>query len=139
MSAPALVLDSFAILAVLEDDAGAQQVVDLLLAETGALYLSAINLGEVYYVVARRHGEPAADQVIRAIHQEERLTIMDATWPRIKAAARLKAAGGLSYADAFGLALAQELSASLVTGDPELRQAAAKHGIPLVWLGQSGD
>lgn len=135
MSAPAYVLDSYAVLAVLADEPGAQQVADLLLAETGPLYLSAINLGEVYYIIARRHGEEAAEQVSRAIHQEERLTIMEATWPRIKAAARLKAAGGLSYADAFALGLAQELNAPLVTGDPELYRAAGRLNVDLVWLG----
>ncbi len=120
---------------MLADEPGAQTVADLLRAATGPLSLSAVNLGEVYYVVARRHGETVAEQVVQAVHQEERLAIVEATWPRIKAAARLKAAGGLSSADALALGHAQELNAPLVTGAPELQAAAGRFGVELVWLG----
>lgn len=135
MSAPLAVLDSYAILALVAEEPGAQQVADLLLAEAGSLFMSAINLGEVYYIIARRRGEAAAQQVIGAVQQEEHLTIVEASWPRIQAAARLKAAGGLSSADAFALGLAQELKAPMVTGDPELQTAASRFGVDLIWLG----
>ena len=129
------VLDSYAILALLEDEPRAQAVADLIVADTLQLFLSIINLGEVFYIVWRRHGEAAARAVGRSLWQEDRLTIVEASWPRVEAAARLKAAGGLSYADAFGLGLAQELAACLVTGDPELRSAAARWRVDLLWLG----
>jgi len=129
------VLDSYALLALLADEPGAQVVADLILADTVKLFLSIINLGEVYYLVWRRHGEAAARAVGQNLWQEDRLTIMEASWPRVEAAARLKAAGGLAYADAFGLGLAQELAACLVTGDPELRSAADRFGVDLLWLG----
>jgi predicted nucleic acid-binding protein len=56
----------------------------------------------------------------------------DATETRILAAAWLKSKYSISYADAFGASLAQELSALLVTGDPEFK--AIKGGLSLFWL-----
>ena len=76
-----------------------------------------------------------AEEIVRGVRQEERLNIAEVSWPRVKHAARLKAGGGLAYADAFVLGLAQEIGASLVTGDPELRVAANRLGVELVWIG----
>jgi len=42
---------------------------------------------------------------------EEKLTLIEAPWSRVKEAARIKAGGGLSYADAFVLGLAREIMA----------------------------
>jgi predicted nucleic acid-binding protein len=130
------VFDSYALLALMEDEPAAQTVADIILDATAETYVSVINLGEVYYIVWRRHGEEAAEEVVHGVKQEERLVIAEATWLRVKGAARLKAAGGLAYADAFVLGLAQELSAALVTGDPELRSAGARLGVELVWIGR---
>jgi ribonuclease VapC len=51
---------------------------------------------------------------------------------RILAAARIKAQYPLSYADAFVVALAQELGATVVTGDPEFKNVAAI--VNVMWL-----
>ena len=82
----------------------------------------------------RRQGEDAAAELVRGVRQEDRLVIAEATWTRVKAAAAIKAGGGLTFADAFGLGLAQELGACLVTGDPE-PVAAAKVNVELLWIG----
>jgi predicted nucleic acid-binding protein len=129
------VLDSYAVLALMEDEPGAQVVADILLNETAERYLSVISLGEVYYIVFRKHGEAAAEEVGRGVRQEEGVQISEVNWSRVKDAARIKAGGGLAYADAFVLGLAQELGARLVTGDPELRLTAGRLGVELVWLG----
>jgi predicted nucleic acid-binding protein len=128
------ILDSYAVLALIADEPGAQIVADVLQDETAAPYLSAMNLGEVYYIVCRRHGEAMAEELVGIIRQEEGLVIAEVTWPRIREAARIKAGHRLAYADAFVLGLAQELDACLVTGDPEIRMAAVKLGVELVWL-----
>ncbi|AEB07952.1 type II toxin-antitoxin system VapC family toxin [Desulfobacca acetoxidans] len=130
------VLDSCALLALAEDELGAQTVADIILDEKAELYLSAVNLGEAYYIVLQRRGEEAAAAFVQGVRQEDKLTIAEATWPRVKAAARIKAGGGLSYADTFGLGLAQELGACLVTGDPELQVAATKIDVELLWIGR---
>ena len=135
MSVKKFVLDSYAILALVADEPGAQVVAEILLEETAEPCLSVVSLGEVYYIVMRRQGESAAEAIIRGVRQEEGLVIAEASWPRVKDAARIKAGGGLAYADAFVLGLAQELGAPLVTGDPELRRTAARLGVELVWIG----
>ncbi len=48
------------------------------------------------------------------------------------AAARIKAEHPLSYADAFAAALAQELGASLVMGDPEFKTVEST--VNVMWL-----
>jgi len=48
------------------------------------------------------------------------------------AAAHVKAHHPISYADAFAVALAQEMDASVVTGDPEFE--CVEELIPVVWL-----
>jgi predicted nucleic acid-binding protein len=129
------VLDSYAVLALVGDEPGAQVVADIILDETVAPCVSVISLGEVYYIIWRRQGEDAAEEVVRGVKNEEGLAIAEVSWSRVKDAARIKAGGGLSYADAFVLGLARELGAWLVTGDPELRSAADSTGVELVWIG----
>lgn len=128
------VLDSYAILAVLEDEPGADFITELITGEGSVAYMSAVNLGEVYYVICRRHGLEVAEEVLNGLMQEDSLVLTEASWPRIKEAARIKAGGGLSYADAFVLQLSFEFSAAVVTGNPEIRTKAEKLGIEVVWI-----
>jgi predicted nucleic acid-binding protein len=130
------VLDSYAVLALVGDETGAEVVADIIRDETAELFLSVLSLGEVYYIVWRRQGETTAEEVVRGVRQEEGLAITEVTWPRAKDAARIKAGGGLSYADAFVLGLARELGAFLVTGDPEFQKPAGRLNVELVWIGR---
>jgi ribonuclease VapC len=128
------VLDSYALLAYLQNETAAGQVDDLLVqAATGdmALYVSLINLGEIAYLVERRHGlvqcERALDMILRFP-----VTLEEVTLERVKAAAHVRASHPISYADAFAVALAQELDAAIVTGDPEFRQVESV--VRISWL-----
>lgn len=112
-----VVLDSWAILRYLEDDEPAAGAVTQLLDGERAV-VSWINLGEVFYIVRRLHGEDAASQTVRDLRQ-----VMIAELPteiRIIGAARIKAEHSLAYADAFAAATAIAHDAALWTGDPEL-------------------
>jgi predicted nucleic acid-binding protein len=114
----AVVLDSWAILRYLEDDRPAADEVATLLAGEQRPVASWINLGEVFYVVRRVHGERAASDVLRDLR-----AVIDPDLPtagRVVDAARLKADHPLAYADAFAAATAIALHAELWTGDPEL-------------------
>ncbi len=135
MRSKKFVLDSYALLALVEDEPGAQVVADIIGDETAEPSMSVISLGEICYIILRRQGEEAAAEVVQGVRNEAGLAIAEASWARVKDAARLKAGGGLAYADAFVLGLAQELGALLVTGDRELRVAAARLGVELVWMG----
>ncbi|HET8617771.1 MAG TPA: PIN domain-containing protein [Acidimicrobiales bacterium] len=111
------VLDSWAVLRYLEDSSpAAGQVARLLDGERPVM--SWINLGEVFYVVRRLHGDLEAAGTVRDIRE-----VLDPELPgadRILAAARIKADHPLAYADAFAAATAIAHDAELWTGDPEL-------------------
>jgi ribonuclease VapC len=135
---PAVVLDAFALLAWLQDEPGAEQV-EAYLAEASAgraqVLISAINLGEVYYLLARRQAGATAEALWQDLRRGRvPLRAVPATWSRVRAAARLKARFLISYADAFAAALALERSAPLVTGDPEFGPLERGAGLQVVWL-----
>lgn len=126
--ARAYVLDSWAVLAYLEDEPSGQSVANLIVEaqENGQpIYLSIVNAGEVWYILAREVSEAEAD---KAIGELQRLGIqfVDAAWPLVRAAAAFKAKGKLSYADCFAAALASDQQAELVTGDKEFKQVEGR-------------
>ncbi len=99
------------------------------------IWMSAVNLSEVYYILLRRRGESAAGETERAVQRQDNISVVDATWERARAAATIKARGGLSLADAFAAALAREQDAVLVTDDPEYRALEAAGDLRILWLG----
>ena len=111
------VLDAWAVVAYLNGvEPAAGRVAGLL--HRGRPLMNWVNLGEVRYVVGRAHGEREADEVVRDLRP--RLTLDVASPERVLAAARLKTAYRISYADAFAAATAMAADAVLLTGDPEL-------------------
>ena len=115
------VIDSFAILAYFQAEPGGPIVRDIMQAARDrnvALSMSMINVGEVFYIAARRRGLQHAEEMLADLRALP-VTLCAASEQRILAAARIKAEFALSYADAFAVGLAQELNATLVTGDPE--------------------
>ena len=124
MTAP-FVFDAWAILALLQREEPAASRVRQMLsdAESGRmhLFLSIINLGEVYYRVGRVKSRREADRTIEDIRRLP-LTILPATDEMVFSAAALKIEFPISYADAFAAAASQKLGGILVTGDPEIDQ-----------------
>ncbi len=128
------ILDSFAILCHLEQSQGWQKVLNLL--EKAArkkirLFMSLINLGEVYYIMKRERGLEAAERVILDINQLP-IEKIDITWERIKQAASIKADHPIAYADAFVAGLGQEFNSPIVTGDPKFKQL--EEIVSVIWL-----
>jgi predicted nucleic acid-binding protein len=111
-----LVLDSWALLAYLKDEPAASRIEEAWLSRGAAI--SSINLGEALYMRIRERGEGDAVADIERIRRRSR--VIGADWTLIRSAARVKARGGLSYADAFCVATALRLDAPLWTGDPEI-------------------
>jgi PIN domain nuclease of toxin-antitoxin system len=126
------IFDSYALLALLEDEPGADLVAGVINRQGADIYISSINLGEIYYLLLRRSGLEQAESVLESIVLEEKLTVAEASWVRVKAAASVKATGGLSYADAFAVSLAKEFEAPLLTGDPEIIAKAEEIGIQVL-------
>ena len=128
------VLDTFAILAYFLAEPGGEKVKELLRrAENGeiSLAMSFINVGEAFYVLSREQGRAKAQSLLEDFRSLS-IQFFDATEDRILAAAWLKAEYQISYADAFAASLAQELGASLVTGDPEFKNI--KDELSVFWL-----
>lgn len=128
------VLDSFAVLAYLEDEAGADQVNALLEAARqgqASIWMSIINYGEVVYITEREQGLFAAQRVIAAMDQLP-MSVVDADRKLTLSAARVKAHHGISYADAFVVALSQAKQAKALTGDPEFRKVETL--VAIDWL-----
>jgi predicted nucleic acid-binding protein len=123
-----VVLDSWAVMALLDDEPAAARVDAAL--EADETVMSWINLGEVYYQLLRRRGEALARTAVDAIRARVRVELPDEHV--VLSAARVKAAGGLSSADAFCVATAQRHRAQLWTGDEEILRLDA--GVELVNL-----
>ncbi len=135
-----ILLDSFALLAYLLGQAGERRVSEILdqaLPRTRSqdfilIALSLINLGEVLYIIERRRGILAAQEVLAAVQQLP-IQILEVDSRQVFRAAHIKANFPISYADAFAVAVAQEHSATLLTGDPEFK--AVEGLIQVEWLG----
>lgn len=118
------VFDTEAIIAFLYNEPGHETVATLLEevfvgGTTG--FLTETNASEVFYLVARFEGTNetptnaslrSADRDLRALERRG-LRVESANW---RLAARIKADGGLSLADAYAVALADERDATLIAG-----------------------
>jgi uncharacterized protein len=128
------VFDSWALLAFLEDEASAGKVEDLITQANesrGRLLISGVNLGEIWYSLARSRSEKAADQAVDEIVRLG-FRIIDADWPTTPQAASFKARYRLAYADCFAAALAKTRHCPVVTGDPEFKQL--ENEIQVLWI-----
>ncbi len=129
-----ILLDSYAFIAYLEGEAGERRVVEILdQAQRGAqtVAISLINLGEVLYITERKKGTFAAQDVL-AVLQQLPIDILEVDSRQVFMAAHIKANYPLSYADAFTVAIAQDHSAIVLTGDPEFHAVEAL--IQVEWL-----
>jgi predicted nucleic acid-binding protein len=130
------VLDGYAVLAYLEDEASGARIKELLNGaekEKCSLFLSIINLGEVLYITEREQGLFQAQKALAAIDQLP-LQILQATRTAVLAAAHIKALYPISYADSFAAAAAQQRHGVLLTGDPEFRKLEKSGLIEIEWL-----
>lgn len=132
--AKALVLDSWSVIAYLEDEPSGQQVADLIAGahEEGIpIYMTVVNAGEVWYIIAREISEVEANSSIKEL-RELRIQFEDADWELTQEAARFKSKNKMSYADCYAAALAQAKKADLVTGDNEFK--ALEDQIKIQWV-----
>ena len=117
------VLDAWALLAFLqkEEPAGSRvrQLVQEAQNQVVRLFVSIINLGEVYYRIGKTRGQDQADETLEELRRLP-ITILSAENESVWAAARLRINRLMSYADAFAATAARQLGAILVTGDTEL-------------------
>jgi predicted nucleic acid-binding protein len=122
----AYVLDTSALFAYIEDEAGAETVERLLIqAEKGdaEIHLCFVSLTEVFYITLQEKNELEARRridLIRSlattIHESDALNML---------AGKLKGIYRISLADAYVAALCQHLDCALVHKDPEFESISA--------------
>jgi ribonuclease VapC len=129
-----ILFDSFAMLRFFYRESGAERVRALLI-EAGInaspCLISAINVGELIYIIRRRSGEDAKLQMLVKLSSLG-FTILPCPNELIFRAAELKARFAMSYADTFAVASAIKHNATLVTGDPEFRQV--EQLVKILWV-----
>jgi ribonuclease VapC len=128
------VLDASALFALLQKEEGQARVAALIAEaqkDNQPLHLSLINWGEIYYTVEREQGAEVAKELIRDIEKLP-IALTEVNRARVEAAVHVKSKYRVSYADAFAVALAQELGAIVVTSDPEFK--SVEKIVPILWL-----
>jgi predicted nucleic acid-binding protein len=111
-------LDSSALLTLIEDEAGSNRVEEVLRRHRAVL--SWVTLMEVYYVTKQEQGQAEADRRHALIKQTSAEILWNADEPTILLAGDLKAVLRLSFADALIAAMARRHGAILLHKDPEL-------------------
>jgi predicted nucleic acid-binding protein len=134
MPALPVVFDSHALLKLLRDEAGAEEV-EKILTEAARrdepAHMTEINYAEVQYIVRRKDGEAAWQTIARELvaapiqfHVADRVLA--------DSAVDFKTRFKISLADAFAAALAKQQNAELVTSDREFKQLA--RDVKIHWL-----
>lgn len=130
----AIVLDSWAVIAYLEDESAGERVADIIAdahEHQVPLLMTVVNAGEVWYIVAREASVGDADASIKQV-RDLGVDFVDADWELAKTAGHFKSANKMSFADCFAAALARKVNGHLVTGDPEFTQLEKE--ITITWL-----
>jgi predicted nucleic acid-binding protein len=128
------VLDSFAVLAWLKNAEPSSSTVNQILLSGSDVAMSAINVGEVVYILQKRFRPSQAELFLKRLPNLP-FEIVTPSLQDILEAAALKARYPIAYADAFAAQLALKRERPLVTGDPEFKAIA---GLELVWLEPDG-
>ncbi|MDR1175297.1 MAG: type II toxin-antitoxin system VapC family toxin [Treponema sp.] len=132
------VLDACALLTFLNDEEGVEIMAEIFQkAEDGqiAVYMSIINLLEVYYDRLRTSKNDRIDEFLEFIRVAPITVINSISDFVYHEAARLKAFNAISLADAIGVATAKEISAQFVTSDhSELEIVEQQEPVSFLWL-----
>ncbi len=129
-----LVLDSYALIAYLEDEPGADRIEKIFekVKDGGCqVLMSAISWGEVYYSMFRSKGEDKAEDVLIVIEQLP-VEIVGVDRNTVYQASRLKARYSVSFADCFAAALAVKRNCKVITGDKEFQRLEKE--VSVEWL-----
>lgn len=122
MSDDRYLLDTSAILTLLEDEEGAERVEALL--REGQVLLPFLILLETYYITLQERSELVADRRYALLKQLPATFLWSVDEPTLLTAARFKARHRLSLADALIAAFAVQQGAILVHKDPEFEVLA---------------
>ncbi len=125
-------LDTYALLVYLKKEDKYEKVKTLLSSASVVLMMNEINIGEIFYILARERGIEKADYFINTILPNLPITHEGNTFQDVLEAARIKAQYPVSYADCFAIQTAMKEGASVVTGDPDFKKV--EELIEIDWL-----
>ncbi len=131
-----IVFDSYALIALFRQETGYEFVRDLLVKMANDEiegFISAVNVGEIYYMISRKSNPKNADAAVAAVKQMP-LEIIDADLKLCMEAAAIKAKYSMSYADAFAAAVTINKKAVLITGDDEFENLNTLTGFKVKYL-----
>jgi predicted nucleic acid-binding protein len=132
------IFDACALIAFVNEEKGeGYEAVETLLNRAAAgeitIYMSIVNLVEVYYHCLRRDGEETTVRIMRNV-EELPITVIDTIGAVYHETARFKARYPMSLADAFLCATAKKLSATIVTKDKEIKTAEKQENLSVLWI-----
>ena len=132
------VIDACALIAFLNDEAGADTVTELLTrAETGIdrLFMSGIQVLEVYYDRIYIKGSGYADAFLESLYTSPIVVLSEIPHDVIREAGRLKTTYSISLADSIACATALCMNFPLVTSDhAELAVIERQEPIQFYWF-----
>ena len=117
------VLDAHGLMIFLEKEPGFEKIESFFITaveKDNYLLMSAVNFGEVYYIVLRECGEEKADEIEKIIKTLP-IKVVDVDMQLAKEAGCFKALHKLSYADCFAAGLAKVHKGEVITGDKEFK------------------
>lgn len=128
------VLDACALIAFFNNEEGAD-IIEAILESDNPIYVSIINVFEIYYDSYRRGGEEKANELLDEIGKLPLTIIEDINRDIIKNAAFFKVNFSISLADSIALGLGKHLNAKVVTSDHhEFDVIENKKLIDFFWL-----
>ncbi len=129
-----LVLDSYALIAYLENERGADRVEELFeeaKQKSFQILMSMINWGEVYYSIFRTKGEEKAEEALLIIQQLP-IKIINIQKEIVYQASRFKGKYRIAFGDCFAAALAVRENCKVITGDKEFKKLESE--VEIEWL-----
>jgi len=132
------VLDANALIALLQDESGAEKVSDIINAAYKGeveIIMHKANLLEVYYDAYRYRGQEQADLMLAEVEKCPIQINAEITDEIFTEAGRLKAMYKMSFADSFALAQASIFNGALLTSDHhEFDVIEGNESINFVWI-----
>ncbi|MEW6456389.1 MAG: PIN domain-containing protein [Acidobacteriota bacterium] len=125
------ILDTSAIISLLEDEQGADRVEDVI--KKHNVYIPFIVLIEIYYITLKRRGQEIADERYAMLKRLPAKILNEIDEPILLSAGYLKANHPISLADAIIAAYAKQMDAILIHKDPEyeiLKEYIAQESLP---------
>jgi len=131
------VFDACAVIELLNDENGADTVARLInQAEIGAdrIFMNCVQVLEVYYARIYIKGLEYAETVLESLYSSPIIILHEISREMIQEAGRFKTSYSMSLGDTFATATARKFTATLVTGDKEMKAPEKAGEFSVLWI-----